>query len=123
MRKRLVYFIIFVFVFIFTCFIALNNLEIKANEPTSEIKSDFFVDSSLFTHVDDETIYDQGEVDLSNFNLKLHNDFLEVYSNATTGAIRIKNKNTNYIWTSDVLNTENMNNAVKKRVTSSFDKL
>lgn len=87
-------------------------------------ESEFFTDSALFTHKDDETVYVQGVVKLDDFEQKLENDNLILYSNKKTGAIRIFNKNTGYYWCSDSLYVKDGengdNNVVKKKLRSSF---
>lgn len=85
-------------------------------------ESEFFTDSALFTHKDDETVYVQGDVNLEGFEQKLENPKLVLYSNKKTGAIRILNRDTNYYWCSDSLNIdeENTTAVVRKKLTSSF---
>ena len=50
-----------------------NEYEIKTEE--------FFIDSALFTHKDDLTVYTQEVVDMTSFELKLDNANLSLYSN------------------------------------------
>lgn len=121
MIKKMRVLSIFIFALLSVCILALSSNFVQAKEETSQ-SAEFFLDSSLFTHIDDETIYNQGDVDLTNFNLKLSNANLELYTNNSNGAVRIKNKVTNYIWASDILNIDqyDFNNAVKKRLSSSF---
>lgn len=121
MRKKICLLLMLSFAFVVTSFLVANLIMVKANDDVA-ISSDYFVDSSLFTHVDDETIYNQGEVDFTNFDLKLQNTNLELYANDKNGAIRIKNKNTGYIWSSDILNldTYNFNKAIRTKLSSSF---
>ena len=91
-----------------------NEYEIKTEE--------FFIDSALFTHKDDLTVYTQEVVDMTSFELKLDNANLSLYSNKRTGAIRILNKSTGYYWCSDVynINEDDMIAATLKKLTSSF---
>ena len=122
MIKKLRIIVFFVFIISLVCFIALNNNKVKAKEEVGADSSEFFIDSSLFTHMDDDTAYNQGAVDLSDFDSKLENSHLELFYNKSNGAIRILNKDTSYVWASDILNIDdyNFNNAVKKRLTSAF---
>ena len=122
MIKKMRIIIIFTFALLSVFVITLSNHSVLAKEEESSKEQEFFLDSSLFTHMDDDTIYDQGEVDLSNFNLKLQNAYLELYTNNSNGSLRIRNKQTGYIWASDILNIDDygFNNAVKKRLSSSF---
>ena len=122
----------FIIVIILMCLCTIGNLvaflSLKANSSDEEeyvVKSeDFFVDSALFTHKDDETIYNQDPeyLDLSSFTKKLENDNLELYSDKKTGAIRILNKDTGYYWCSDVydINKYEINNKQKREMKSSF---
>ncbi|MBO4623087.1 MAG: hypothetical protein J5691_04270 [Bacilli bacterium] len=121
MIKKMRLLSLFIFALLSVCVLTLSNNKVQAKEEASE-SAEFFLDSSLFTHVDDETVYNQGDVDLTDFNLKLSNANLELYTNNKTGAVRIKNKTTNYIWASDILNIDqyDFNNAVKKRLSSAF---
>ena len=121
MIKKMRLLSLFIFALLSVCVLTLSNNKVLAKEEASE-SAEFFLDSSLFTHVDDETVYNQGDVDLTDFNLKLSNANLELYTNNKTGAVRIKNKTTNYIWASDILNIDqyDFNNAVKKRLSSAF---
>ena len=87
----------------------LSILSMVAKEDNSEEQTpiketEFFLDSPLFTHLDDKTPYAQDEVDLSGFTKKLEKDGsnLVLYSNKSTGAIRIFNKETNFYWCSDI---------------------
>ena len=68
----------FIFVFDMVKLYAKDE-EVKEYEISSN--SDFFIDSSLFTHLDDDTPYNQGDVDLTGFNKKLENSKLELYIN------------------------------------------
>ena len=121
MIKKMRLLSLFIFALLSVCVLTLSTNKVLAKEEDSE-SAEFFLDSSLFTHVDDKTVYNQGDVDLTDFNLKLSNANLELYTNNKTGAIRIKNKATNYIWASDILNIDqyDFNNAVKKRLSSAF---
>lgn len=59
------------------------------------------LDSNLFTQVDDKRIYDQPTIDLSEYKQVLENNQLVLYLNEDSLAIRVLNKLTGYIWTSD----------------------
>ena len=106
MIKKLRIIVLFSFVLVTVCFLALNNNKVKAKEEELQDTSEFFIDSSLFTHMDDETAYNQGAVDLSDFDSKLENSHLELFYNKANGAIRILNKDTSYVWASDILNID-----------------
>ena len=122
MIKKMRTIIIITFALLSVFVITLSQNRVLAKEEDNTNDAEFFLDSSLFTHMDDETVYDQGEVDLTSFNLKLQNANLELYTNSSNGSLRIKNRQTGYIWTSDILNIDDygFNNAVKKRLSSSF---
>lgn len=94
----------------------------EKKEDASVRYDEFFIDSALFTHQDDLSVYNQPVISLDEFNLKLENENLALYSNKKTGAIRIRNKLTNYLWCSDVydIDEENTTNAIRKRITSAF---
>ena len=113
--------IIFLSIFVVVTIKAIGDEETPDTLKTQE--SEFFTDSALFTHKDDETVYVQGAVNLDGFEQKLENDNhnLVLYSNKKTGAIRILNKETNYYWCSDSLNiNKDDTNVIKKKLTSSF---
>ena len=127
MRKKLIFFtlsslaLIFMFIFVFDMVkLYAKDEEVKEYEISSN--SDFFIDSSLFTHLDDDTPYNQGDVDLTGFNKKLENSKLELYINNKTGAIRVLNKETDYYWCSDVLDIDSykFTNIIKSRLICSF---
>ncbi len=84
--------------------------------------SSTLLDSNLFTHVDDTSLYQQVNIDMTGFTKMLENDNLILYVNVETFAIRIKNKTTNFIWSSDYLDTSGikLTNSVKKRMNSAF---
>ena len=121
MRKRIITCLLIIFIFMFSFISVLSVNRIKASEDEAS-HSDFFIDSSMFTHKDDNAIYNQGEVNLDEFKKKLEKTNLALYSNATSGAIRVLNKNTGYVWSTDILNLEDYghNPAVSKRLKSSF---
>ena len=126
MRKKIIFLALTCFALVFS-FVLLFDVITLASEPseyeyTINTDNDFFIDSSLFTHMDDETIVDQGEVELTNFTKRLENSKIVLYSNSKNGAIRVLNKETNYYWCSDILNIDDykFNNAIKRRLTSSF---
>lgn len=84
-------------------------------------KSDIFLESGLFTQVDDMSEYHQGEVDLTEFDLKLENSSLALYTSSEGGAIRVLNKNTGYVWSSDIIeDDEEITNAIYKVSASAF---
>ena len=122
-KKRL--FLIVSLFLVVICF-GLVTLGLKAtdnneNEEYVVKSSEFFIDSALFTHKDDLQVYNQGEVNLDSFTLKLENSNLALYSNKTTGAIRILNKETGYYWCSDVYSIDDeLTPVIKKKLTSSF---
>lgn len=87
--------------------------------------NDFLLGSPLFTQKETNELYSQADIDLATdgFSLVTTNDKLELYTNSTTGAVRVKNKNTKYIWATDVLNIEgyNFNNANRRKAQSAFE--
>ena len=119
MRKKICLILLFFSLMMFTCLIASSNSLVYASGDST---SDFFVDSSLFTHTEEDTVYNQPVIDMTDFEKKLDNGKLEVYFNSSTAAIRVKNLDTGYIWTSDVpnLDPETTTNVVFKRETSAF---
>ncbi|MBO4667047.1 MAG: hypothetical protein J5666_02805 [Bacilli bacterium] len=126
MKKKLL-FTISILTLIMLCsaltIVALSStVKNEGGEDVIISSEEFFTDSALFTHKDDETVYVQGAVNLEGFEQKIENSNLVLYSNKKTGAIRILNKNTGYYWCSDSLNIdeENDSNVIKKKLRSSF---
>lgn len=124
-KKKLLIFLSILSVFLIVFLSFMMAARIKAKEDKEEVSlkyGEFFIDSTLFTHKDDLSIYNQGAVDLTDFNKKLENSNFELYSNSKSGAIRVKNLTTGYIWCSDVFDfdPEETTNAVRKIITSSF---
>ncbi|QVK18405.1 hypothetical protein KHQ81_01425 [Mycoplasmatota bacterium] len=60
--------------------------------------------SSFFTHPLDHLVYNQPEVELSNYDILLENDSLRVYIDDESLALRVLNKETQYVWMSDLDN-------------------
>lgn len=83
------------------------------------------LDSSLFTKEDSTKIVTQDPIDFEEdgFSQDLENDDIIFYSNIKTGAIRIYNKDTNYTWSSDVLDIDkyDLNNAGRRQLQSAFN--
>lgn len=68
--------------------------------------SSTLLDSSLFTQVDDTKEYIQEDVDMTNFEAVLENELLILYVNNATFSIRIKNKTTGFIWSSNLTHVD-----------------
>jgi len=67
-------------------------------------QSTTLIDSNLFTHKEDYEVYDQGDVDMTGFELILENDQIAVYMNPVGLTLRALNKTTGFIWASDCIN-------------------
>lgn len=72
-------------------------------DPTKQINTTL-LDSNLFTQVDDKRTYEQGNVNMMFYTPVLENEKLVLYVNKDTFAIRILNKETGFIWSSDPFN-------------------
>lgn len=95
----------------------LKNVEILVEENSINL------DSNLFTRKENNDVVNQTINDLDgNYIKKLENNNFELFTNIKTGALRVKNKNTSYFWSSDVINANSydFNNANLKKVQSAF---
>lgn len=129
MRKRLFLYTLLIIVGAFLATILFdakqkNNVEIKVdgNDYSVSSSSDVFLESGLFTQVDDMTIYNQGEVDQTDFSKKLENSELALFVNDDNGSIRVVKKDTGYVWASDIIDEEDdeITNAIYKIAESAF---
>lgn len=106
MKKIVMCFILIIFGLI----VSIEALS-TSTEYDSELSTDnsFVVDSPLFTSTENLTVYDQVEVDCEEdgFSKLVENGKLSLYSRDSGGAIRIVNKETGFIWASDVLDIAN----------------
>lgn len=66
-----------------------------------ELSSSTLLDSNLFTQPDDLRMYEQPEIDMSEYTEVYKNDKMTFYVNMNTFAIRIKYKD--YIWSSSLV--------------------
>lgn len=74
------------------------------------------LDSPLFTRYEEQIQYTQPVIDMSEFTLLMENDLFELYYNTLGLALRLRNKSTGYIWSTDVPNITNYSlNAINKR--------
>ena len=108
MRRRIIF--VFSFLLVLSALIGIVvSASYKEEEPEEDItyltsgESDIFLESGLFTQEDDLTVYNQGEIDYTDFEFKIQNDKLALYTNPDTGAIRLLNKETGFVWASDIL--------------------
>ncbi|MDF2699479.1 MAG: hypothetical protein K0Q49_1035 [Haloplasmataceae bacterium] len=100
-------------------------LNVKANTSSRDINeflsntSSTLLDSNLFTHVDDQTIFTQGDVDMNHYVKAIENDHLILYVDDEAFAIRIENRATGYIWSSEPIDSE-LSRSFKERSRSAF---
>ena len=127
MRKQIIF--VFSFLLVLSALIAVVvSASYKEEEPEEDItyltsgESDIFLESGLFTQEDDLTVYNQGEIDYTDFEFKIQNDKLALYTNPDTGAIRLLNKETGFVWASDILDDDDdeITNAIYKIAESAF---
>lgn len=75
--------------------------EKKAKYQVPSQDEEFYLESNLFTSVDNMGPAVQNPMDLSEFTTKVENENLELYVHPKNASVRIRNKETGYIWTSD----------------------
>lgn len=89
-------------------------------EETQVTQNPIVLDSPLFTRFDPQLSYVQPAVDMTNFQMLMENDHVRLYYNPLGLALRIENKITGYIWSSDVPNINDYSiNPINKRRTRS----
>lgn len=93
--------------------LALPN-EIMSAELITE--NPIVLDSPLFTRYEDEVPYSQPIIDMSEFTLLMENEALQLYYNPVGLALRMVNKSTGFIWSTDVPNIGDYSlNAINRR--------
>ena len=96
-------------------------------EDNIKLNNDIMVDSPLFTSkvADTKSTYQQVVPSsiMDGFELVVQNNNLELYTNEDNGSIRIKNKETGYVWSSDLMNMDEFefNNVQKKKARAAFE--
>ena len=98
-------------------FVIINSLA-NSNEETPEVKveinNDIMINSPLFTKKEssknDEYVQPEVSMVLDGFEFIVKKGNLSLYTNKETGAVRIQNDITKYVWASDVLNISDFGN-------------
>ncbi len=128
MMKKKLLLISLLLIIIFSLFLTTDYLFLAKTtnyEIVNNKKEKINLDSSLFTQKDNESLINQEAIDFEadGFIKDLENDQVILYTNLSTGAIRIYVKETNYTWCSDVINIDkyDLNNAGIRQVQSSFN--
>ena len=107
MKKKILIALMLVLFPVFVLVNTLANNEEQAPEVEVEINNDILIDSPLFTKKESSAneTYVQPEVsmDLDGFEQYVTKGDLTLFANKKTGAIRIQNNKTKFIWASDVL--------------------
>lgn len=108
-------------------FVILNSIaeDSDVDNDFVEVNNDIMIDSPLFTSKETNEVYNQPVVSMimDEFKLLVSNSNFELYVNDESGSIRIVNKKTNYVWSSDVLNLDDYDlRPIKiRQLTSSFE--
>lgn len=125
MKKLVIVLTTFLVLFLFIMVNDVIAFSIVSNKNSSYDKTtenEFLLSSSLFTQEESNTVYHQEELNFEGFNEKLSNDKLALYTKIPGGAIRVVNKETGFVWCSDVYNESYLgqNVAFANRVNSAF---
>ena len=119
MKKKILIALMLVLLPVFVLVNTLANNEEQAPEVEVEINNDIMINSPLFTKEESTKQYVQPEVSmvLDGFELIVKKGNLSLYTNKETGAIRVQNDVTKYVWASDVLGISDYGNLKKSAIT------
>lgn len=104
MRKWLypsiLFFLLLTVVFMVQALAQEDDFSDEPYDPTQHVNTTL-LDSNLFTQPDDKRPYEQGDVNMMDYTPVLENEQLILYVHRETFAIRVLNKETGFIWTTD----------------------
>lgn len=107
MKKKI---LIALLILMLPTFVIINSIANNSNEQdhniSVEVNNDIMINSPLFTKKESDVTYTQPEVNMimDEFELVTTKGDLSLYVNETTGALRVQNNITKFVWASDVLN-------------------
>lgn len=100
-----------------------NSVEAAADDPYTFLEQGTtLIDSNLFTQMEDYTPYEQGVVNMDDFEMVLDNNNYEMYLNPDGLAVRFVDKDTGFVWASDVINIDDyeLSGSWRRRILSSI---
>lgn len=104
----------------------VNAIETDVTTVVEQQDENEKLDSNLFTQAEDKRDFEHPNPSLRGFDLIAENEQLALYVEETTLAIKIKNKQTNYLWSSTLDNmadhqlNESWQNYVKSAITVDY---
>lgn len=105
MGKKLKISLLFLSIILITTLIKTFAVDDKIDYNTNLSNSNkLLLQSNYFTHPINNDPYNQPDIDMTNYEELMENDHLKVYIDNKSLALRILNKDTNYIWMSDLDN-------------------
>lgn len=121
MKKKILIALMLLLLPVFVIINSLANNDEQSPEVDVEINNDIMINSPLFTKKEssknDEYVQPEVSMILDGFEFVAKKGNLSLYTNEETGAIRIQNDVTKYVWASDVLNIGDYGELKKSAIT------